>query len=96
MTYLCPKCERPGIQADAYRYCTVCRAARQREARRRGFCCPQCNSTGDKHPNYRLCTVCASERIQRAGGGDLRSREEAGWMKGFSELSQNYLMRKLM
>jgi uncharacterized Zn finger protein (UPF0148 family) len=31
--FFCPRCDRPGIQADGYAYCVTCRNARQRKTR---------------------------------------------------------------
>lgn len=68
MSFICPRCDHAGIQADGYAYCTVCRSDRQREAR--------------KHEGQR--------KPRRARSVDGVS------MKGFSELSQQYLTRKLV
>lgn len=97
--FFCPRCARSGVQADGYTYCTRCRAERQKEARlvqAATFRCPQCTHEREKRPDYRLCTVCGADREARRGEGKgLKSREELGWMKGFSQLSQDYLMRRL-
>lgn len=31
--WICPRCDKLGIQAEGYRYCTKCRNARQKKAR---------------------------------------------------------------
>jgi hypothetical protein len=33
--WICPRCDKRGIQAEGYRYCTKCRNARQNEMRKR-------------------------------------------------------------
>lgn len=100
--WFCPRCTRPGVQADGYAYCVRCRNQRQNEARNANasvFKCPQCTHEREKHPNYKLCIVCGAERLERKENirsGNLKSREEQNWMKGFDQLSQDYLMRRLV
>lgn len=100
--FFCPRCAQPGEQADGYAYCTRCRNRRQNEARStRGavFICRQCGQEGEKHPDYKLCIQCGAVRDERREAKNckgLKSREEQSWMKGFNELSQDYLKRRLV
>lgn len=61
------------------------------------YTCPDCDQPGEKHKKAPRCIPCqlALQRTKWHEGPKAKKQVDLNVMRGFNQISQDYLMRKL-